>query len=117
MDRKITGIGIGAVFVLVMALMFGVVVANTNGSDGSTDEGVNCPMHRELTEEQREAISDKIVELRGEEISHEEMRAEMQDLFEELGIEHEGMNCGGHGSNNGMDREEFKQRKSGCPMH
>ncbi len=127
-DRKVIGIGIGIVLVLAIALILGVVMAQTNEikcihgekhKEGA-DHMKNCPMHKSLTEEQREAISQKRIELKEEGASPEEMRTAMQDLFEQLGIEHNKCdNCGGYELIDGSHSENKinPEHKANCPFH
>ncbi len=131
MDRKIIGIGIGAVAVLAIVSMFGLVMAQTDGARSwhgfgmhgeSTSHMEDCPMHEEMTEDQKQTVIEKRKELKEEGAGPEEVRAEMQSLFEEMGIEHNEDSCGGHRSMNrnhkkGMSHEEGMRHMENCPMH
>ncbi|MBC8500229.1 MAG: hypothetical protein H8D38_00500 [DPANN group archaeon] len=133
-DRKVIGIGIGAVLVLSLVAFMGIGFA-TNGTNGikswhgfgmhgenheeGADHMANCPMHNSLTEEQKEAISEKMTELKEQGASSEEIRTAMQSLFEELGIEHNEGGCGGHGFMGGShsEDEETPEHKANCQFH
>lgn len=60
-----------------------------------------------------------MTELKEQGASLEEIRTEMQNLFEELGIEHNEGSCGEHGFIGGShaEDEETPEHIANCPFH
>jgi hypothetical protein len=85
-------IGILVLFaLLILSPTGGVLAQHHHGRGGSHGPVGPAPGHggfwAELTEEQREAIHEKMEELHSQEATHEEIHAAVQEMLEEWGIE------------------------------
>ncbi len=85
---------LGILLALMFTLSIGIVFSYTNGATkwhGKTHK--SCFMN-ELTEEQKEAFFQAMMELKESDLSYEEMKEEKLRIMEELGINMDETSCG-----------------------
>ncbi len=92
------------VFILGVGLAF--AFAQTNGI--KKWHGDKSCFNEQLTDSQKEAFYEAMQELKGSDLSYEEMKQAKLDLMEELGIEFDKTSCWSHGD---KWKGSFKDKK------